>query len=136
MIDRALREQARVYFLPYILGNCQNARRISRKIYRTYGIASYICTEKRRLLDCLELSCRFLPISPTSSSRLLAEQLIDTVKSERYVLPMLIAADTKGEQLIKEQRELLEAYFVITDEQEFFDDAVISRAIKQGAANK
>ena len=41
-----------------------------------------------------------------------------------------------GEQLIKEQRELLEAYFVITDEQEFFDDAVISRAIKQGATNK
>lgn len=136
MIDRALREQARVYFLPYILGNCKTAHRISRKIYRTYGIAPYICAQKRTLSDWLDLSCRFLPISPTNSSRLFAEQLTALVQNERFVLPMLIAVDAKYAAFVSEQRELLESYFVITDEQGFFDDAVISRAIKQGAANK
>jgi hypothetical protein len=120
MSDRVMRDNARLYFLPFIIGNGKQAHRLSRKIFHKYGIVSLICGERRTLSDLLDYSCRFLRLCPSDSPRLLCEQLIALSEQSPYTLPIAIPANTRYETMINEARELLEQKFVISSEKELF----------------
>ena len=60
MNNAQLRDEARFYFVPVLLGSNAASRKLSRRIFRKYGIVSYLLDEKRSLPDLLNISGKFL----------------------------------------------------------------------------
>lgn len=114
MKDEELREEARLYFIPFILGNTPSARKLSRRIYFKYRIICLILDTKGSLLQLLDPTNRFLKLSKAHSSSLTAMQLTALAEQSAYTLPLLIPCSEKYEKLVEENRELLEKSFVIS----------------------
>ncbi len=130
MSDRTLRDEARLYFVPYILGNSRAAHRLAAKIHRKFGIISVICDDRRSVLDLLDLTSRTVVLSATDSSRLLAEQLISLAQQNCCTLPLLIPTDGKYASTIQAEREMLERTFVFADADRLFESSPLMKIAK------
>lgn len=107
-------EEARAYFIPFLLGDNSASHRLSRSIYRKYKITSLILDVKMTPLDVFDTSSKFLRIADIQSPELFAYQLIDLAQLSEYTLPLLIPCNEKYASMLKAERELLESTFVIT----------------------
>ena len=47
MSDKTLKNEARNYYVPYLLGNSKKAHGLSLRIYKKFGIISVICDSRR-----------------------------------------------------------------------------------------
>ena len=130
MANKTLGSEARLYFVPYILGNSRAAHRLSSKIYRRFGIVSVICDDRRSPLDLLDISSRSLVLTQTDNARLLREQLIWLATQNAYTLPILIPATDRYAKMLECERERLEACFVISDENDIFSSSPLSSLLK------
>ena len=118
-----IREEARFYFVPFLLGDNQASHRLSKKIYKKYGIVSFILDKKRTAADIWDLSSRFLKLINTENQELITLQLIDLAEQSPYTLPLLIPCSEEHELLVKKDRELLETRFVISSENLLLTDS-------------
>lgn len=130
MKDRAIREEARNYFVPYILGNNLSAHKLSMRLYKRFGIVSLICDCRHSFFDIFDPSSRALILTSTESSRLVAEQLLSLAAQSDYTLPLIVCLDQKYSQMINGQRDLLEHSFVISDEESILKSSPISDVLK------
>ena len=119
MKDRTLLKEARLYFIPVLLGSNKLSHRISRRIFRKYGMTSLILDEKRSWRDAFSLSSRFVPIY-CRDSELLCSELCILGESEPYSLPLLVATSPRFEALIDEFAHTLEPRFIICSPDELF----------------
>ncbi len=126
MSTRSIREDASLYFLPFLLGDNLQAHKLSTKIFFKYGITSTILSEKRSLLDAVDMSSRFVDLSPTQSTSLLCEQLIALVEHDPHFLPILVPCSKEYAEALNEQRETLENFFVISSIDEIFSSSPLT----------
>ncbi|MBP3369154.1 MAG: hypothetical protein J6L85_00245 [Clostridia bacterium] len=123
MSDRTIRDEARLYFVPYILGNNPTAHKLAARIFRKFGIVSLICDDHRSARDLIDMSSKTLMLTPTDSPRLLAEQLISLAAQNKYTLPIIISTDERFQSMLDRERELLEHTFVFADADSLFDSS-------------
>lgn len=113
MNKRRIKEEARLYFIPFILGDNAKAHKLSLKIFRKYGIVSLILDSKRGAANLWDFSSRFTRLTPSISDALTVTQLLDLARQTKYTLPLLIPCSDEYETLVKENSAELESEFVI-----------------------
>ena len=121
-----LRKEARLYFIPFLLGNNEASHKLSKKIYQKYKIICYILDTKSKLTDIFDFSSKVLKVTETKSSLLTASELIYLAEQTPYTLPLLIPCDAEYEKLVNEQRELLESIFIISSKEALLNDSPLS----------
>ena len=120
MGDRVYLENARAYFLPFILGNTKQSHKLSQKIFNKYGIVSLICDSRRHALDLLDFSSRSIRLCHTDSPRLLCEQMIALADQSPYTLPLIIPISEEYVRMTDDVRDVLETRFIISSPDELF----------------
>ena len=126
MSDRQARENAREYFVPYILGNTPTSHRISARIFYKYGIVSLICDERSSPLCALDLSCRYIKLSPSNEPHIIAEQLLSLCEQQQYTLPIIIPVSPKYQRAVEAEISALEHKFVIADKDTLFSSSPLA----------
>ena len=121
-----LKEDAKYYFVPFLLGNNSASHKLSRKIYRKYKIICFIVDKKQTLLDFFDFSSRFINIKKTESSELLATQLIYLAEQNEYTLPILIPCSQEYDILLENYRERLESVFIITSKEKILKNSPLN----------
>ncbi len=109
-----IREEARVYFIPFLLGNNSAAHRLARKIHRKYKITCYILDTKISFADIISTSSKFIKLTDTKSNAVRVEELLYLAKQTPYTLPILVPCTTDYEDFIDTMHEALESSFVIS----------------------
>lgn len=125
MNNIGLREEARQYFLPILLGNGREAHRLSMTLFRRFGIVSYVVSPKRSVRDLWDISSRYLPLIP-SADELVCGQLIHIATQSPYTLPLLIPMTPEYSALADKHRGTLESYFVICDAATIFESSPLA----------
>lgn len=118
MNEFQLRDEAKFYFIPFILGSTPSSHRLSKKIFKKYGITSYILDKKRSLNASLDLSSRFFKLTLSQSDDIIIRQLIDVAEREPYTLPILIPCTEEYKLFAKRCEGRLEATFVLSNEEQ------------------
>lgn len=117
MNNAQLRDEAKFYFVPVLLGCNSTSRKLSRKIFRRYGILSYVLDEKRSLPDLLNISGKFLKLPPNEADEITVKRLKGIAESTQYTLPILIPCNEKYRLFAQRCKSTLELFFVLSDEQ-------------------
>ena len=108
-----LREEAKLYFVPFLLGNNSESHKLAKKIYRKYKIVCYILDGKKKITDLLDLSSRTLILPQTKKDAITVTQLIYLAEQTAYTLPLLIPCTTEYSELVEKNREILESSFIV-----------------------
>lgn len=114
MDKKELREDAKSYFVPFLLGNNAISHRLSRQIYKRYKINCFILDIKGTPADIFDFSSKTIKLTQTKSASLFAKELIYLANQSRYTLPLLIVCSDKYEMFIENERDWLEQFFVIS----------------------
>lgn len=122
MKDRTLRKEARLYFVPVLLGSNRLSHRISRRIFTKYGITSLILDRKRSLRDLFSFTSRFIPVYSEESS-ILCQEIYKIGEDWPYTLPILVPTSPGFEKLTEEFSQILEAQFILRKPEELFSSA-------------
>ena len=110
-----IREEARSYFIPFLLGDNEVSHKLSRRIYKKYGIVCFIIDDRMTPADFWDFSSRFLRMPKVKSNELFALRLIDLAEQSEFTLPLLIPCSKEYSNAVELSREALEPIFVICD---------------------
>ena len=127
MDPKSIREDARLYFLPVILGGGAASRRIASRIFLRYGSVSYILSDKRSLWSLLDLSCRHISLPRNAHPAFVAEVLISLCQQNPSTLPILVPTSAEYSALCENMHGLLEPYFVFSDTASVLTDSPLTR---------
>lgn len=130
MSDRLLRENARIYYLPFVLGRGSDALGVCARIFFRSGVVPFICDTRPSLAAALCPFCKSITLSSTDSPRLLAEQLTDIARQDPYTLPILVPIDKKYRGAVRSQHSTLERSFVISDADSLFASSPFADMLK------
>ena len=111
--------------VPIILGNDWAAHRLSARVYRTFGVSSILCGTRRTAWDFFDPTCAYRRISPTASSRLVAEELMDIAAEYEDCFLFLIPLCETEQQLVQEHALLLETAFVFRTPEMLWNDPML-----------
>ena len=125
MKDRTLRKEARLYFVPVLLGSNRISHRISRKIFRKYGITSFILDEKSSIRDVFSLTSRFIRIY-SQENELLCNEICKIWEEQPYTMPILVSASPRFDSLTEEFGTILESRFILRSPDELFSSSPLS----------
>ena len=118
-----IRQEARCYFIPFLLGDNRTSHKLSRKFLRKYGIVSFILDTKGNLSDVFDISCKFIKLSDTDDDTLLLLQLTDIVCEIPSTMPILIPCSEKYKNFTKAFDKELESIFFISNEETALTDS-------------
>ncbi len=110
---KALRKEARGYFLPVFLGSNKISHSLSAKIFFRFGIESLILSTKASPRDLVDISSTRLPLVNSNSARLLCEQLSDISERSDGRLLLLVPCTEQYKVFINDNRSFLEEMFII-----------------------
>jgi len=111
--------------VPVLLGNHREAHRLSARLYRTYGVPSVLCGERRTLWDLLDPCCSFHALTREGDPRLTAEQLADLAAEYEDCFLVLVPFNDADQALIHGHGELIEPYFVCRDPEALWSDPML-----------
>lgn len=126
MNNKEVREYARAYFLPFVLGSNKRSHKLCARIQRKYGIEPMMLDEKRSFYDFVCLSSHFVPLCDTQEHEIISDELISIAKRYESTLPILISCSPKYSEMIASQADKLEAVFVICDADKVFSDSPLA----------
>lgn len=116
-MDKAfIKDEARFYFVPLLLGNNQASRTLAKNIFKRYHIKSFILDEKKSFSDVFSLSSEFLTLYETDDE-LTVFQLLELAKELPSSMPILIPCSEKYARFLKDYSDALEANFIISSEE-------------------
>ena len=113
MKKKQIREEARLYFVPFLLGDTITAHKLSFKIFKKYGIVSLILDTKKNVVDLWDFSSRFKTISQNNNQEITVMQLKDLAAQTQYTLPLLIPCSDEYKKLVNKNASELESEFII-----------------------
>ena len=126
MSAKDIREDASRYFLPIFLGSNSDSHKLAAKVFRKYGITSFVLDQKHSAWDFFDPCCKFVRLSASTSPLLICEQLIDIAKQNPYTLPMIIPCSDEYRALVDKHKELLEPIFILLDEDTLFSSSPLN----------
>ena len=111
-----MKDTFRYTLLPVILGANWQARHWAAQYRRRYHVRSYVMNEKYHISLLGTLSLRFRRLSPNHGyADFILSDLIRPVEESPEKLAVLIAATPHYAAFIRQNRSLLERYFIISD---------------------
>ena len=110
-----IREEARLYFVPFFLGDNSLSHKLSNKIYVKHKIVSYILDTKKSIIDFLDFTSVFWLLYHTQEDGTILTQLKYLSKQFPYTLPILIPCTKEYTELVERNKDFLEAYFIISN---------------------
>ena len=125
MDKKELREDAKTYFVPIILGSNSKAHALSSKIFCKYKITPVVADTKRSFWSFIDPFSSFLELS-SSNSELVLEQLTAFVSDDNYILPILIPCSDKYLPFIDDLKIQIERVFVICSANDVFTSSPMS----------
>ena len=125
MKDRTLRKEARLYFVPVLLGSNKLSHRISRKIFRKYGIVSLILDEKSSFRDVFSLTSRFVRVY-SQENELLCQEICKIGEDLQYTLPIAVPTSPRFDKLTEEFGTVLETAFVLRSPHKLFSSSPLA----------
>jgi hypothetical protein len=125
MNKKELREDAKTYFVPIILGSNRKAHALSAKIARKYRISATVADTKRSFWRFLDPFSAFLVLASDAHS-IISEQISTYALGVDYTLPILIPCSDEYEAYVSAQRTELEKVFVICSAKNFFASSPLS----------
>ena len=123
MKRKQIREEARLYFVPFLLGDTMTAHKLSFKIFKRYGIVSLILDTKKTVADLWDFSSRFKAISQSKSQEIAVMHL---AAQTQYTLPLLIPCSDKYTDLVKKHSSELESEFIILNADISLEDSPLA----------
>lgn len=126
MKRKQIREEARLYFVPFLLGDTMTAHKLSFKIFKRYGIVSLILDTKKTVADLWDFSSRFKAISQSKSQEIAVMQLKDLAAQTQYTLPLLIPCSNEYTDLVKKHSSELESEFIILNADISLEDSPLA----------
>ncbi len=124
---KSLKNDARLYFCPFILGNGTAAHALSARIFFKCGISSFILSEHFTVYDVIDPSSMRIPLVRSNDPDLLCEELISLAAREPHTLPLLISCDARFASLTEQRRERLEEYFIICEPADVFSSSPLAK---------
>lgn len=118
-MDKAfIKDEARFYFVPLLLGNNQVSRALAKSIFKKYHVKSFILDEKKSFSDVFSLSSEFLTLYETDDE-LTVFQLLELAKElpSSAAMPILIPCSEKYSRFLSDYGDALEADFIISSEE-------------------
>ena len=125
MDKKELREDAKTYFVPIILGSNRQSHALSSKIFRKYKIRAVISDTRKSLWHLFDPFSTFLPLA-SSNSMLCLEQLTSFALSEDYTLPILIPCSDEFNMFAEKLKGELEKVFVICSSKDVLSSSPMS----------
>lgn len=122
----SVRKEAQAYFQPFLLGNNKTSRRLARKIFRKYGISSFILDEKMSVANLALFSHRFIRLSPASNTSITLLQLNEITKQLQDSLPILVPCSEGFDETVKMYRTELETKFVLSTTESILNNSPLS----------
>ena len=126
MKRKQIREEARLYFVPFLLGDTMTAHKLSFKIFKRYGIVSLILDTKKTVVDLWDFSSRFKTISQNKNQEITVMQLKDLAAQTQYTLPLLIPCSDEYADLVKKHSSELESEFIILNADISLEDSPLA----------
>ncbi len=127
--EKSLKNDARLYFCPFILGNGTSAHALSAKIFFKCGVSSLILSEHFSVYDVIDPSSMRIPLVASNEPDILCEELISLASRETHTLPLLFPCNEKYISLVEQRREKLEEYFIICEPNEVFLSSPLAKLI-------
>ena len=112
-----IREEARCFFIPFLLGNNATSHRLSKKILRKYGIVSFILDSKGNFSDIWDFSSKFIKLSYSNTPDVTLLQLIDFAHEFPSTMPILIPCSEEYEKFMEIFKKELEPIFALSSKE-------------------
>ena len=128
MSNRELREDARAYFVPIILGSNSSAHKLSSKIFRKFGIHPIIADTKRSLPGIFDPFCYFVRLVPTNDI-IIAEQLTDLACQMTQTQSILIPCSKEYNSFVDAHLVELEQIFIISQPENVFSLSPLAKVM-------
>lgn len=133
MSDKLLRESAKLYYFPIVLGRGRSAFATCAKIFFSSGIIPTLCDTSFSLAAALFPFCKSVTLSKTDNPRLICEQLSVLASYEPYVLPILIPTNDKYRDAVMSECDFLERIFIIAGGQDILECKAVQDMFKIGS---
>jgi len=130
MDKHRFRENARLYYLPVVLGEGREARRLCRLIFRRCGVVSLHLSAADSFADIFALSYRRVSLVETEHDSLLCHQLTELCERYPYTLPILIPVGETRCRSVERLRDRLEPYFIISDPASVLCDSPLTAMVR------
>lgn len=114
--------------IPVILGDNLRAHLLALKIFFSFGVVSYVCDVKRSPLSFIDPCTRHFPLFSKSRGGVVLESLAYLSSSPDYLL-LLVSCDKELDAVIEQNRDHIEAGFIITDKEALFTSSPLSRLL-------
>ena len=114
--------------IPVILGDNLSAHLLALKIFFRFGVISYVCDVKRSPLSFIDPCTRHFPLFSKSRGGVVLESLAYLSSSPDYLL-LLVCCDEELDAVIEQNRNYIEARFIITDKEALFKDSPLSKLL-------
>ena len=111
--------------IPVLLGDCARSHLFALRIYLRCGIVSYICDDRRRAADLINPTTKFFSLGSKKDARVICD-ILDYLASSKDYLPIIIPCNEYYRAFISENREFLEARFILSDTESFFEEKPMS----------
>ena len=118
-----IKEEARCYFIPFLLGDNATSHHFSRKLLRKYGIVSIVLDTKGSFANFWDFSYRFIRLSPSNDKELTLLQLFDIANEFPSTMPILIPCCDEYEEFTKLFEKELETVFVLSNDKSIFTNS-------------
>ena len=104
--------------VPVILGDGIEARDVARNLHSRYGVLSHVFCRKPSLSLRLSIYVKLHVVRKTLGEQLLLHALLDFARQLDHADRILCLFPTSSDyaELLRENREELEAYYVLTEE--------------------
>jgi len=126
MSNRDLRDDARAYFVPIILGSNARAHKLSAKIFHRYGICPFVVDKKRSLWRFFDLYSYFVRLTPSNDSLIILEQLLALSQQEPYTQAILIPCSDTYSDLVDRELCALEQIFIVSKPENVLSDSPLA----------
>lgn len=118
-MDYNKKDMLRESIIPVLIGDCPAAHLMAARIYWKFGIISYVCGEKPRLCDRIDPFSKFFALGSAAEPRVMLDSL-DYLAASKDYLPILLPFGDLFCDLVEQNRDFLEARFIISDKLSFF----------------
>lgn len=124
MKDRALLREARLYFMPLLLGSNRLSHRLCAATFNRYGIVSLILDTKRSPRDLVSVSSHFWLLS-SADSQLIRDEIISLCGQYPDALPILVPTSDEYRAIVESAADELERYMIIRSPEELLSSPPI-----------
>ena len=130
MSNKELREDAKGYFVPVILGSNSHAHKLSAKIFYKFGIQPLVVDKKRSFSRFFDPYCYFVKLVPSDDDIIISEQLGDIVRQMPQTQAILIPCSEKYKRFVNEHLLNLEQVFIISQPENVFSGSPLAKILQ------